>query len=96
MKYKGTINYRIATLSKLIRALKLSKSFIIQRITKKLKDTEHLKEGQAETLEARLKSVREVPTPSLKLLAMLILTHYLEVDFSTHFQEIQEKVTQPI
>ena len=92
MKYKGNKNYKIASLCKLIRALKLSKSFSIQKIIKKLKNNESLETEQSEKLESRLKKIRAVSNPSLKVLAMLIITHYLDINLSSHFDEIESKV----
>lgn len=88
MKYKGKIDFRVGILKRLWKGLKKSKSFLVQKIIKKLKKEE---EGDGKK-ESRIETLRAVRSDQIKILSMIILRVLYEQELESHYVQIEQEV----
>lgn len=88
MKYKGKIDFRIGVLKRLWKGLKKSRSFLIQKLIKKLKKEDE----KLEEKEGKIEMLRNVRTDEIKILSMIILRIVYEQEIESHYTQIEQEV----
>lgn len=90
MKYKGKLDFRIGVLKRLWKCLKKSKSFLIQRLIRKMK-----KEGEEEDdsgNQEKVELLRAIDSNQIKILAMVILRAVYNQEIESHYTQIEQEV----
>lgn len=90
MKYKGKLDFRIGILKRLWKGLKKSKSFLIQKLIKKIKKGETT-EGQDKG--SKIEMLRAVKSDEIKILSLVILRVVLEQEVESHYTQIEQEVS---